>query len=378
MTDNKMQGTQEGLEDHNLYTESDIFDFKKLSKSVWDGKVIILSTIFVLLLLSVFYALKSQEWWTSKATVTEPTLNSIVSFSQLVKSYQPAFNILDADSVLVSSGKELDDLIDTKYIFDRFLLSYNSTEQKRKFLSSSEIFKEMLSKNEDSEVKLDPLTIERWLGKISSETKENKISKTYIAYLEFEAYTAEESNLLLREYVDFTNRNVAEIVFNELFSIVEVKKNELQQQLSFDLNLVQRKVEKEISLSEVAYEIAKGANISRPVSNLQLNELQSIALGTDALAAKIETLKSLKDFTSFSPNLERVSSRLDILNRELPSFDNFQQLQLFTYLQSPTLPLNRSEPNRKLIVILGSIVGLLLGLCIVILRAFRTGFKENK
>ncbi|MEZ8144265.1 hypothetical protein A1OK_22030 [Enterovibrio norvegicus FF-454] len=353
----------------NSHQEDDI-DLRILFKVLLQGKSTIVACTLLFVATAAVYAINAQEWWTTKAVITTPRVADVVTFSQAVKRYQPAFdyNQFNAEnnsfSDLVQPGLELDVLINERTIFERFLQAFNASKNKREFLNQSPVFVsalELLDINDDTRAY--SLAVNDWLGKLIA--NRNDKTNNELITLSAQSVTDLSSLTLLNNYIAFINKKVTAGLIDDLRSTLQIKKNELFQQLESRELLVAQQLKLEIAKAERALKIANAAQIRRPVQNLNKEEIFAIDIGADAISEKVNVLKSLDDLSILDPNLGQIRNKLAILQRELPQIEN---LTLFSYLESAELPLNRDKPKRALIVVLGALLGGMFGIAIVMVR----------
>lgn len=184
MTEQNQQPTQMGSYPPQLpasYLQSDEIDLKELFIALWNGKLTIIVTTVLFAVVAVAYALMAQEWWSSKAKVSKPQLQDMAAYQQQVKQFQPIFDIYQGDGTVLVS-EVLDDFVDTEILFQRFVDTFNSSDNKRRFLNSSEEFKQYKAKlNLQSDLESDEAqdSIRRlyaeWFQKITACTGQPKL-----------------------------------------------------------------------------------------------------------------------------------------------------------------------------------------------------------
>ena len=163
-------------------------------------------------------------------------------------------------------------------------------------------------------------------------------------------------------------------VLNNLQAIVNGKRNELRQQKIILETQAKNRLTVEIERSQYGLEIAKAAQVNKPIQNMGNNELFAIGLGSQALGAKIKALKSVTNLSVIEPRLQQIDAKLDMLKSM--KIDRNIQFQTFRYLENVEQPFTRDKPKRALIAVLGTLLGGMLGVAIVLVRfAFR---KEDE
>lgn len=353
---------QPNVKNHASYPHrNDDIDFRQLFKVLWQGKLVIIVCTIAFAIVATIYVINAQQWWTAKAVITAPRLADVVTFNQAVKSYQPAFDINQPNGQVLT-GKELDDLIEQEKIFERFIEAFNASKNKREYLSQSplvsEVFNTMGINADDSRAYR--LALNEWLEKTNAIANEKKNPQFFT--LSAESITGQSSFDLLNDYIAFINQKVTEDLMEDLRSTLSIKSNELSQQLKSRRDLVAQQLKLEIAKAEKALKIASAAQVRKPVENLNKEEIFAIDLGADAINEKVNVLKSLDDLSILDPNISQISNNLNILHRELPKI---KTLTLFSYLEAPEVPLNSNKPRRKLIVVLGTLLGGMLGVALV-------------
>ena len=359
----------------NSFQTNDEIDLRELFKALWDGKFIIIATTVIFAVLAVLFALNAQEWWSSKANVSQPQAQDIAAYQQQVKQFQPVFDIYQEDGTVLVS-EELNDLVDTEVLFQRFIGSFNSSNSKREFLDSSEEFQAFKSKLDlDADVKSEvALEAQRklyaeWFKKITA-TAVNKTSDSSPYDIGFQATTKESSFSLLNSYIEMIKQKAHQDALNNLDAIISGKRNELVQQKRILETQALNKLLVEAERAKYALDIAQAAGVEQPIQTSSNNEIFAIDLGAKALAAKVTALKSLKNLSVVEPRLQQIDAKLAML--ENLAIDRSIQFQTFRFLENVEQPITRDKPKRALIAVLGTLLGGMLGVAIVLVRfAFR-------
>ncbi|EKO3387382.1 LPS O-antigen chain length determinant protein WzzB [Vibrio fluvialis] len=359
---------------YHLQDKNDEIDLRELFTSLWEGRVIIVLSILLFTVTAFIYAFTAQQWWNAKATISPPELNQIVTFQQQVKQYQPLFDLYQDDGTVIVS-EELDELINPANIFQRFVRTFSANDNKKRFMQTSptflaiekQLFQPSTSNNSDD---ARASFYQNWYDRIAahvvdSQTLGNKKQVNDVR-LSFQSIDKTSSLTLLREYVDFINSILNQQLASDLASKLTVKHNQLAQQYSSLEQQTKLRLKVELVRTQYALTIAKAANVSEPVQNLNEEKLFAISIGSKALQAKIEALKSMVDLSVFEPRLAMLKAQiqhLDILGKNNPA-----QVQSYSYVAQPEEPMSRDKPKRSLIVVLGMIIGALFGGVVVLLR----------
>ncbi|EOX1297753.1 LPS O-antigen chain length determinant protein WzzB [Vibrio cholerae] len=361
---------------HYAYPANDEIDLKELFAALWQGKWLIIMTTLLFSVAAIGYALTAQEWWSAKATVSQPQLQGIASYQQAVKRYQPLFDVYQEDgSIIVSEALDL--LIDPEVIFKRFIQGFNANGTKRRFMQTNPTFltlqKQTMEQNNDPEVM--QKLYEEWFERIQASAVDKKANDIFT--LSFQSVDKASSLTLLSDYIQFVNQTLNQQLNANLISTLAAKYGELTQQEKNLLQQAQLRLHVELERTQYALNIAEAADIKQPVQNLGEQEIFAINIGSRALKAKVDALKSIKDLSVFEPRLAILQSKLSQVDLETLSAEAKWSVNGFYYLDQPEQPLTRDKPKRALIVVLGSLLGGMLGVAIVLVRfAFRNEQKR--
>lgn len=347
---------------------SDEIDLRELFKALWDGKLIIIASTIVFAVAAVLFALNSQEWWSSKAKVSQAQLQDMAAYQQQVKQFQPVFDIYQEDGTVLVSD-ELNGLVDTRVLFQRFIDAFNSSDNKRSFLDSSEEFKQFKDQlDADADADAARRLYAQWFQKISA-TQDGKGNNAPFD-ISLQSTSKESSYALLNEYLAVIKRKVHKDALNNLQAIVSGKRNELIQQKRILETQATNKILVEAERAKYALDIATAASVNQPIQTYNDKEIFGIDLGTKALAAKITALESVKNLSVVEPRLQQIDAKLDML--KTLEIDRSVDFQTFRFLENVEQPITRDKPKRALIAVLGTLLGGMLGVAIVLVRfAFR-------
>ena len=355
-----------------MHTTSDEVNLRELVKALWDGKLIVILITALFTVGSIGFALLAQQGWSSSAKITEAQPQNLAAYQQQVKQFQPIFDIYQEDgTVLISKG--LEHLVSSEVLFQRFVNAFNSTNNKRGFLDNSAEFQEFKSSMvvAGSDMTADEVRVlyAEWFDRISASKVDKKDHNSPYS-ISFQTITKESSFDLLTAYILTTELKVHEDAFNNLRAVVNGKRNELIQQKRILETQAGNQLLVETERAKYAAQIAKSAGVEKPVQTGNEKELFSIDLGAKGLDAKVRALESVKNLSVIEPRLQQINAKLDMLNNL--EIDRTVDFQTFRYLENVEQPITRDKPKRALIVVLGTLLGGMLGVAIVLIRfAFR-------
>jgi len=344
------------------FHNNDEIDLRELVKALWDGKFIITLTTLVFAVGAVVFALNTQEWWSSRAKVAQVQPQDIAAYQQQVRQFQPIFDIYQEDGTVLVS-EELGDLVDTEVLFKRFVDAFNSSNNKRDFLDSSSEFRAYKAKLK-TETEVIRHLYAAWFERITA--KQDGMGKQIPYDISLQSTTKESSYSLLKDYIGFIKRKAHQDALNNLQAIVDGKRNELVQQKRILESQAVNKLLVEAERAKYAMDIAKAAGVTHPIQTNSNNEIFGIDLGTKALEAKVKALESVKNLSVVEPRLQQINAKLDML--ENLKIDRTVKFQTFRFLENVEQPITRDKPKRALIAVLGTLLGGMLGVAIVLIR----------
>ena len=351
----------------SFYEQNDEIDLKELFIALWQGKWIIILTTLVFAIGTITYALTAQEWWSSSAKIAVPQVQDFREYQSQVKQYQPIFDVYQDDGTILVNNY-LDGLVSPQQLFQSFVMAFDSNKNKRNFLDTNAVFQNFKSKLDADADEATRRLYNEWFSKltISQPDKNNR----NIIELKVQATTKLDSYNMLQNYIDYISYIVRLDALQNLNAIINTKKNELLQQKTALSLQAKQNLEVEIQRAEYALQIATAAKVNTPVQNLGEKEIFSINLGSTAIEAKINALKTISNLSVIEPRLQQIDSKLTLINDT--KINSGIEFAAFQYLDDVQMPLNRDKPKRALIAVLGALLGGMLGVAIVLVRfAFR-------
>ncbi|MDE1223738.1 Wzz/FepE/Etk N-terminal domain-containing protein [Vibrio aestuarianus] len=363
----------------SFYEQNDEIDLKELFIALWQGKLIIILTTLVFTIGAITYALTAQEWWSSSAKIAVPQVQDFTEYQSQVKQYQPIFDVYQEDGTILVNNY-LDGLVMPQQLFHSFVMAFESNKNKRDFLDSNAVFQDFKNKlDADADADADEATrrlYNEWFSKLTA-SQPDKSNKNIIE-LKVQATTKLDSYSMLQNYITYISAIVQRDALQNLNATITSKKNELLQQKNALSLQAKQNLEVEIQRAEYALQIATAAKVDTPVQNLGEKEIFSINLGSAAIEAKINALKTISNLSVIEPRLQQIDSKLTLINNTKINPDI--EFTTFQYLDDVQIPLNRDKPKRSFIVVLGSLLGGMVGVVVVLVRfAFRkeVAFQES-
>ncbi|MDO6499512.1 LPS O-antigen chain length determinant protein WzzB [Photobacterium sanguinicancri] len=353
--------------------KEDEIDLFELFNVLWLSKVKIIAISLLFAIAAIIYALTAQQWWSSKAVVIPAQLNDFSEYQFQVKQFQPVFDVYQQDGTILVN-EELTPLIDNEKLFQQFINSFNSLANKKAFLLSSEQFQKYLAINQISDKEAISRTLDSWFEKIKAVVTDKKRSDVYT--LSLQATTNESSFVLLNSYIAFVSAQVFKDNLSNLTAVTQAKENELKQMLTIFEAQASNYIDVEKQRSLLSLDIAKAAKLEQPIANITDNKLFDIQLGSNALKAKVKALDSIDNLGVVDPNIQQIQAKLSLL--KATKINTEISFKTFRFLENVEMPLNRDKPKRGLIVVLGTLLGGMLGIAMVLIQHAIFKHKEEQ
>ncbi|MGR5357455.1 LPS O-antigen chain length determinant protein WzzB [Vibrio chagasii] len=349
-----------------LSTNDDI-NLKELLQVLWGGRIAIALITLFFMVSGIAFSLLAQEWWSSNAKITKPQPQDISEYQLQVKQFQPVFDVYQEDGTVLVS-RELDSLVASRTLFQRFVNTFNSTNNKRAFLDNSPEFQQLKRDMSDveglSEDAVRKLYAE-WFDKITaSVVDQTDPNSPYV--VTFQTMTKKSSFDLLTSYILVTEQKVHQDAFNNLQAVVNGKRNELIQQKKILEAQAKAQLLVETERAKFAMDIAQAAGVDTPIQTGNRGEIFDIDLGAKGLKAKVKALESVKNLSVIEPSLQLVSAKLDMLDKL--ELDRSIEFQTFRYLENVEQPITKDKPKRALIIVIVTLLGGMLGIVMVLTR----------
>ena len=342
--------------------EDDTIDLYELWITLWNKKLLVIGVTVIAALGSVVYALQLTPIYKAEALLLPPSATNVKSVNlQGVQGVQGVKGMTSNTAFAafknnLSSRSLQKEFIDEQGLMD--ILAPNRSPETRD-IEILESFSKMM-KFEDK--------IENRLGfSISMESEDPvfaaKLVNDYIIY--FDAETIFAMSAAARNSIAGQIRDI-EYTINSKRQMAKQRREDTI--LSFE---EAAKIAAELGVRE-------RVDTTNVVQNNQLNisssNTQLYYRGYKALNAEMDILKVRKSDDPFIPGLRDLQERLALLR----SFKIEEEGQhAVTVDQAAYPPKNRIKPNRRLIVSLGTVVGLFLGIFLVFFVSFVQKQKET-
>lgn len=338
----------------------DEIDLVELVKTLWQGKVTIALCTIVFTVCAIVYALTAQQWWTSKAVITEGQYQNTADIrSQITNLY-----------AVTNDSSKINNILNNHALLNDYITEFNAFDNKKAFIENNEIMKQYANEAQltgDNKAQF----ITDWAQRISASQPDKK-NQPKIFQLSFEATSSKLAHDLLVAYSKDISNKVRNELIDELNAKISYHQKILQaNKITLEENAKQQ-LASELIKTNYALDMAKSADVTKPLAEMNNNELFQIQLGTEALAEKSKVLEKIKDLSVFQPKLGIIQTKLELLSKI--KLDHNLAVQSVRYLQNADYPISRDKPKRPLIAVLGFLLGMMLGVAIVLLKS---AFNKN-
>lgn len=183
---------------------------------------------------------------------------------------------------------------------------------------------------------------------------------------------AKDSYTITNSYLDYLNDVAADLLLKDRQAELDALKANLSRQLQSLERVLEKERLYQIAALKNSYQTAEKLNLTLPTGNGE----DPYLLGTEILAAKIAFLENQKG--NYIDNLSH-----NILVEHLETLQAFtlpkaEALQTYSVTQSASIPTAPVPTKKKLIIIIGFLLGGMLGVAIVLLREAIRNYKIRK
>ena len=341
--------------------EDDTIDLYELWITLWNKKLLVIAVTVIAALGSVVYALQQTPIYKAEALLLPPKQKDIQSLNvQGLQGHGQGHGLQGVSVVAVFTA------------FKNNLISRNL---QKKFIKEEGLM-ELLAPDRTQETR-DEDIYEGFAGIIKVENKEN----TSVSMESDDPQTAAE---WINNYIKFMDTETIRVLVINLQNSIAGQIRTIEYTIGSKRQMAKQRREDQILRFEEAAVIARSLgvrdriDVTNVVQNNQLNSSTSSTplyyRGFMALSSETEILKNRKSDDPFIEGLRDLQEKLALL-RSIKIEE--EGLHAVSIDQAAYPPRNRIKPNRRLIVSLGTVVGLFLGIFLVFFVSFVQKQKET-
>lgn len=320
-------------------------DIRGLFRALWQGKLWIIGVAVVFALLALIYTFLVKQEWSATAITDKPAVNMLGTYytqQQFLRAADIRSNTAPADQNSV-----MDDA------YREFIRQLSAYDTQRDFWLQSDYYKQ----RRENDVKADAALLDELINNIQFTPGDAAKNTNDSARLVAE--TASDSNLLLREYVDFASKRAVAHLNSELTSNWQAHKTQLGAQVKRQQAVAEAIYDRKVKSVQAALNIAQQQNINRSVTDTSADAVpdsEMFMLGRPVLQARLENLRAVGP--DFDVDYDQNHAMLNSLN-VAPVVD--KSFQPYRYLRTPEEPVKRDSPRRAFLMIMWGMVGALVG-----------------
>lgn len=327
-------------------------DIRGLFRTLWAGKIWIISMALLFALIVLIYAFFARQQWSAMAITDRPTMNMLGSY------YAQQQFLRDLDGKKNSPAVDSPSVMDE--VYNEFIMQQRSWDSRRDFWMQTDYYKQRRSGNAHADaVLLDELIsdIQFIAGDSVKHTQDS---------VKLIAETAADANNLLRQYVAFASQRAARHLNDELREAWGVHTVQMSAQVKRQQEVAYEIFSRRTKRVEQALKIAQQHNISRDIAEIPLGQLpdaELFLLGQSMLQAQLESLQAVGP--EYSADYEQDRAILNTLTAG-PVLD--PRFQTYRYLRTPEEPIKRDSPRRLFLMVMWGIVGGFIGAGVALSR----------
>ena len=329
--------------------------------SIKDNIKIISAIIIANIIIAVSYALTAPEVYTARAYILPPENKYIQNLN------------LSASEV----GNTKRDYT-VREVYPLFINNLQSRKYQRKFFFENNV--NDLFDNDNIEESFEKNFHDQIGLQLQSKVSQIRMRSQDFLTVSFSSDEPSKAARIINEYIAMVLKDTAGELTRAVNTTIIKRINSYEANIEAKKNLARKIRSDNIARLQEALAIAKQLNINeiRIVSdnttivnmddeNTIDNNNKLYLYGVDALEAEIESLISRSSQDPFTPGLRALEQKIETLKKIKI---NESDVKPATIDQSAIAPTVRSEPKRKLIVMLGTAFGILLSFLFLVIKLF--------
>ena len=344
--------------------EDDTIDLYELWITLWNKKWLVIAVTVIAALGSVVYALLQPPIYKAEALLLPPREKDVKSGSFQGERGEQRVQRVQG--------------VTTGAAFSAFKNNLSSRSMQKKFIEKYDLL-DILAPNRTSETR-DIEILEDFSKMIKIEDKEG-------FSVSVESDNPEFAAKLVNDYVSYFDLETVRGLVSDARNSIEEQIMDIEYKIASKRQMTKLRREDQVLRYQEASIIARVLGIKKRVDatniiqNTQMNVDIATAstplyyLGIEALTAEISILQNRKSDDPFISGLRDYQEQLALLSSIKISEKGMHSV---TVDQAAYPPKNRIKTNRRLIVSLGTVVGLFLGVFLVFLVSFVQKQKETR
>ena len=340
---------------------NDTIDLFELFGTIWQGKWLVVAITCLSILLAGIYAFTAEEQWTAKSQMRAPEQQHLQSYLDV----QQAYNRLLNPGTTINANQHLEEA------FSLFGNGLFSQDDRLEAIRNSIYYKTEAELLEDEVARINLL--DGMASKSLSIEEEKGAGDRALYKLSFSAKTPVNAQTTLIQVVEHMNKKTLDSLYERLENRIKYHLLSLEAQIQSIKDNTDQVRDNKLQQLKQALQSARASGIdeytgSNPIAGNSIIDLKNpdtlFMLGENYLEAQLETLTNTPPIYSaeYYEILRNTESLKTLLTTEVEG-------QVFTYTETPKLPLKKDKPRKGLILVLGALLGGVIGVFYVLLRS---------
>ncbi|KOC90499.1 LPS O-antigen length regulator Wzz(fepE) [Winslowiella iniecta] len=333
----------------HLPDKDDDLDLISFLTIILQRKTTIIVTTLLAVVLGVGCSLLLTPRWTSHAIIVAPSPKELRSMDKTIT--QLAVLGISAD-------------ITPDSLLSDFMRNFDSRDLREKYLVNTHYFTQLVKEQQGSPQETSRLIDTILDGNIASHSSGQDKAEDKKEYRYYKvSYTAENATAardLLEGYISYVTQVVEDELHQKINYQVDLLKGKAQGEYELELARAENAHQVKLQRLNYALSIANSAGLKHPSwsngSSIKDDPDYSVTLGANGLLRKLEIERSLQDVAQLNPDL--LNRRLYIGQLNALKINEMEILP-FKYMRQPYEPLKQDKSQRKLLIILFALAGIL-------------------
>lgn len=317
--------------------DSEHIDLIGVIVKLWRGKVTIIASVAIVLILAIIYLFVAKEEWTSKAILAQPDAAQVATYTNALKVLNPVLPGTYSTGIIVADEQAS--------IGGRFNAALSA-----------------LSNALDNQEEPEKLAVDRVVK-----------DRDFPIQVSYGASSAKEAQQKLTQYLQQLDHKVAGELHASLNENIRLRLAALESSLKTQETVAQEQRDMRLSQIKEALKYAEEAKITKP----QVQQTQYVTqdtmflLGSDGLKSMIEN-ETTRPLVFSDSYYQTKNDLLDVQHLNVDA----KTIQTFRYVMKPDLPIRRDSPKSAIVLVLAVLLGGMIGAGIVLgrnaLREYRS------
>lgn len=352
--------------------EDDTIDLYELWITLWNRKGLVIAVTVIAALGSVVYALQQLNVYKAETLLLPPKQKDVKSINTAgMQGMQGMQGMKEIKGVRAVGG------FTVAGAFNAFKINLNSRSIQKKFIEKHDLM-DILAPNRTQETR-DIEILEGFSKMIKIEDKE-------VFSVSTESDDPEFAAKLINDFVRFFDLETVRALISDARNNIEEQIIDIEYKINSKRQMTKLRREDQVLRYQEAITIARVLGIKKRVDatniiqNTQMNVDIATAstplyyLGIEALSAEINILQNRISDDPFISGLRDLQEQLALLRSFIIDESGMHSVTVDQAAYPSKIPI---KPNRRLIVLLGTVVGLFLGIFLVFFVSFVQKQRET-